>query len=109
MALLYLVTLSNAIACLGCEGRTDKHKSGVFSFARHSPFFYNGLHASQVLMPMQSPLTGILVINLTLPVKVDDSTSCEQRAVWLRACYLYQHLSSLLLQRQGCLKPHTKA
>ncbi|CAE7709804.1 Ank3 [Symbiodinium necroappetens] len=37
---------------------------GVFSFARHSPFFYNGLHASQV----------------------KESASHEQQAVWLRAC-----------------------
>ena len=33
---------------------THVHKpSGVFSFARHSPFFYNGLHASQVLFPAE--------------------------------------------------------
>ncbi|CAE7593755.1 AMZ2 [Symbiodinium natans] len=37
---------------------------GVFSFARHSPFFYHGLHASQV----------------------SGSASHDQQAIWLRAC-----------------------
>ena len=68
----------------------EPRRVGVFSFARHSPFFYQGLHASQAGTLQQARLQHVLMFADAVPVasRMPEVPTLKDGSGWLRACSL---------------------